>query len=142
MCNIAQLAGHQEGRHGSLLASELRRGQVAVDLVIGPSAADAHPARPGHPVNLPHTRDRIRRQLTRFKIPIRSGPNCAQARGVRVDAPRLPGENAFSSNSKPKRLPLSRRHQTRGLHAFEYLAPHFTAFMVGRTDIEVPVPGH
>jgi hypothetical protein len=111
-------------------------------MALGPSAADAHPARPGHPVNLPNTRDRIRRQLTRFKIPIRSGPNCAQARGMRVDAPRLPGENAFSSNSKPKRLPLSRRHHTRGLHAFEYLAPHFTAFMVGRTDIEVPVPGH
>jgi hypothetical protein len=29
-----------------------------------------------------------------------------------------------------------------GLHAFEYLAPHFTALMVGRIDIEVPVPGH
>jgi hypothetical protein len=43
---------------------------------------------------------------------------------------------------RSQRLPLSRRHQTRGLHAFEYLAPHFTAFMVGRTDIEVPVPGH
>jgi hypothetical protein len=52
----------------------LRLGQVAGNLVIGPSAADAHPARPDHPVNVPHTRDRIRRQLTRFKIPIGAGP--------------------------------------------------------------------
>jgi hypothetical protein len=48
----------------------------------------------------------------------------------------------FSSNRSQKRLPLSRRYQTTGLHAFEYLAPHFTALMVGRIDIEVPVPGH
>jgi hypothetical protein len=52
----------------------LRLGQVAGNLVMGPSAANAHPARPGHPVNVPHTRDRIRPQLTRFKIPIGAGP--------------------------------------------------------------------
>jgi hypothetical protein len=48
----------------------------------------------------------------------------------------------FPQIRSQKRLPLSRRYQTTGLHAFEYLAPHFTALVVGRIDIEVPVPGH
>jgi hypothetical protein len=35
-------------------------------------------------------------------VPRAGSPNCAQARGGRIDAPRLPGEDAFFLKSKPK----------------------------------------